>query len=445
MSTSALAVLRGTRVRFAGRPWLADAALGGGLSLLDAATLLARDPAPSPSGALLWAAQTVPLLWRRRRPRTVLAAMTVLFALFEALDPVPGKTPGPYFLIFGVYAVARYRPVRDGLTATALALAAATAAELLTGRAEPPRPDSLNPDSPTAFAAYFAVAFLLGCGRRRIEADARRLRDLNDRLRAERETNARQAVVAERARIAGELHDVVAHHVSAIAVQARSTEDALTTTPPSSPRDTGDIWDTAHVCENAHVCDSAYACDVARARDTADTAEVVGVARQGVVRIAETADTALVEMRRILGLLSVGGDGEGAEPSLAHLDRLVQAAEAAGCRVSVAVDAVTGPAGALPAALQASAYRVVREAVTNVLKHAGPVGVAVVVARDASALRVEVVNGPPGDGHRPVPGSGRGLLGMRERVTAFGGTLDAGPTPDGGWRVAALIPLEERR
>ncbi|MFC5182601.1 sensor histidine kinase [Actinomadura harenae] len=407
MSTDALAVLRGTRLRLAGRPWLTDAALGGGLSVLDALTLLAgRHSAPSPAGLLLWAAQTVPLLWRRRWPRAVLAAMTGLFTLFEILDPVPGKTPGPYFLIFGVYAVARYRPVRDGATATVLALAAATAVELATGRAEPPRPDSLNPDSVTAFAAYFAAAFLLGCGRRRIEDDARSLRDLNERLRAERETNARQAVVAERARIAGELHDVVAHHVSAIAVQARSTEDVLVTAPGPAAQDTGDI------------------------------------ALEGVTRIAETADTALVEMRRILGLLSVGGEGEAAEPSLAHLDRLVQAAEAAGCRVTASVD---GSALALAAALQASAYRVVREAITNVLKHAGPVGVRVAVGCDASALRVEVVNGPPGADHRPVPGSGRGLVGMRERVAAFGGTLETGPAPDGGWRVAATIPLEGLR
>ncbi|RFU42334.1 sensor histidine kinase, partial [Actinomadura logoneensis] len=374
------------------------AALGGGLSLLDAAALLGRDPAPSPAGVLLWAAQTVPLLWRRRFPRTVLAAMTGLFALFETLDPVPGKTPGPYFLIFGVYAVARFRPLRDALTATALSLAAATAVELVTGRAEPPRPDSLNPDSATAFAAYFAVALLLGCGRRRIEADALRLRDLNERLRAERETNARQAVVAERARIAGELHDVVAHHVSAIAVQARSTEDVLADDP--------------------------------------------GPGLRGVTRIAETADTALVEMRRILGLLAVAGDDGAAEPSLAHLDRLVQAAEAAGCRVWASVDV---RAGELPAALQASAYRVVREAITNVLKHAGRTGIRVVVACDASALRVEIENGPPGEDHRPVPGSGRGLVGMRERVAAFGGVLEAGPAPDGGWRIAAAFPLEEGR
>ncbi|MFC4908157.1 sensor histidine kinase [Actinomadura gamaensis] len=396
--------LRGARLRLAGRPWLTDVALGGGLSVLDAVTLLGRQPTPSAAGVLLWAAQTVPLLWRRRWPKTVLAVMTALFVLFEAVDPVPGKTPGPYFLVFGVYAVARYRPVREGLAATALALAVASAAEALAGRAAMPRADSLNPDSALTFAAYFAVALLLGCGRRRIDADARRLRELNDRLRqlnerlrelnerlrAEREANARQAVVAERARIAGELHDVVAHHVSAIAVQARSTEDVLADDPRLGLR--------------------------------------------GVTRIAETADTALVEMRRILGLLVVSGDTT--EPSLAHLGRLVEAAEAAGCRVTAEIDP---RAAELPVAVQASAYRVVREAVTNVLKHAGAVGLRVAVVCDASGLRVEVENGPPGDDHRPVPGSGRGLVGMRERVAAFGGTLETGPTASGGWRVTATI------
>ncbi|MCP2343805.1 sensor histidine kinase [Actinomadura rupiterrae] len=390
--------IRGVRARFAGRPRLTDVALGGGLSLFDAVTLSTRHPAPSALGVLLWAGQTVPLLWRRRWPRSVLVVMTALFVLFEALDAVPGKTPGPYFLIFGVYAVARYRPAGEALAATGAAAVAAMAGEVAAGHATVPRLDSLNPDTATAFVAYFVVAFLLGYGRRRIDADARRMRELNERLRAERETNARQAVIAERARIAGELHDVVAHHVSAIAVQARSTEDVLADDPE--------------------------------------------LALRGVSRIAGTADTALVEMRRILGLLAVAGQGEGAEPSLAHLDRLVQAAEAAGCRVTASADPA---AQALPAAAQASAYRVVREAITNVLKHAGRVEVRLDVRCNASELRIEVENGPPGDDHRPVPGSGHGLVGMRERVAAFGGTLDTGPAPDGGWRVAAAFPLEEGR
>ncbi|MGI5325011.1 sensor histidine kinase [Actinomadura nitritigenes] len=388
-------VLRGFRRWTAGRPWLFDAVLGGGLTVFDVVTLATRDPAPGPAALALWGVQTVPLLWRRRRPLMVLAAMTVAFIAFEAADPVPGKTPGPYFLIFGVYAAARYAPAAASLAASGGALAGAVAVDLALGRSPAPRPDSLEPITATTFAVFLGVAWLLGHARRRIDADARRLRDLNARLRAERERNARQAVAAERARIARDLHDVVAHHVSAIAVQARSTEDVVRDDP--------------------------------------------ALGRAGVARIAETADTALIEMRRILGLLDAGRDDGGAEPSLRGLGRLVDAAERAGCRVRADVDAETA---ALPQAVQVSAYRIVQEALTNVLKHAGPTDVRVALRTSGTALVVEVGNGPAVPGRTPVPGSGRGLVGVRERVAAFDGTLRAGPCPEGGWLVRAELPVE---
>jgi signal transduction histidine kinase len=387
-------VLRGARVWTAGRPWLFDAALGGGLTVFDVVTLAGRDPAPGPAALALWGAQTVPLLWRRRRPLAVVAAMTAAFIAFEVTDPVAGKTPGPYFLIFGVYAAARYAPAAAGLAASGGALAAAIAVDLLLGRSPAPRPDSLEPITATTFVVFLGVAWLLGYARRRIDADARRLRDLNARLRAERARNERQAAAAERARIARDLHDVVAHHVSAIAVQARSTEDVVRDDPE--------------------------------------------LGRAGVARIAETADTALVEMRRILGLLDAGREEGGAEPSLRNLGRLVGAAERAGCRVRTAVD---GEAGALPQVVQVSAYRIVQEALTNVLKHAGPADVRVALRTSGTALVVEVANGPAAPGRVPVPGSGRGLIGLRERVAAFDGTLRAGPCPAGGWLVRAELPL----
>ncbi|WP_433145659.1 sensor histidine kinase [Actinomadura nitritigenes] len=402
-------VLRGARAWTAGRPWLFDAMLGGGLTVFDVVTLAARDPAPGPAALALWGVQTVPLLWRRRRPVAVLAAMTVAFIAFEAADPVPGKTPGPYFLIFGVYAAARYAPAAASLAASGGALAGAVAVDLALGRSPAPRPDSLEPITATTFAVFLGAAWLLGHARRRIDADARELRDLNARLagtnarlgdanarlRAERERNARQAVAAERARIARDLHDVVAHHVSAIAVQARSTEDVVRDDP--------------------------------------------ALGRAGVARIAETADTALIEMRRILGLLDAGRDDDGAEPSLRGLGRLVEAAEGAGCRVRSDVDADTAE---LPQAVQVSAYRIVQEALTNVLKHAGPTDVRVALRTAGAALVVEVGNGPAVPGRAPVPGSGRGLVGLRERVAAFDGTLRTGPEPEGGWVVRAELPVE---
>lgn len=384
------------------RPWLPDAALGAGLTAFDVLTLLARDPAPGAAGTLLWGAQTVPLLWRRHRPVAVLAAMTAAFVLFAAADPVPGKTPGPYLLVLGVYAAARYAPAARSAPAAALALATAVATDLLCGRALPAHLGSVEPTSATTYTVFLTTAWFLGRGRRRIGVQAGRLRLLNARLRAEREANARQAVLTERARIARDLHDVVAHHISAIAVQARATGEAL-------------------------------------AGESSDP----GGGRPGVERIARTADTALVEMRRILGLLTPadGADDLAPEPSLAHLDRLASVLEAAGCRVTASVDDALAAPGALTAAIQLSAYRVAQEALTNVLKHAGPTRVRIEARRTDDALTLLVENGPPAPGHRPVPGSGRGLLGIRERAAAFDGTVHAGPRDDGGWRLSVTLPL----
>ncbi|OLZ63040.1 two-component sensor histidine kinase [Streptomyces sp. IMTB 2501] len=384
----------------ADRPRLTDALWAGGLTLLDMVTVLDRTPRPPGWGVALWGAQTVPLLWRRTRPRTVLVAMTMLYVLFQTLGPIHGKIPGPFLLMIGVYAVARYAPASASGPLTLLCLATTAVTDALTGHWQPPSPGSLEPISVTTFVFFFAVAWLLGYGRRRIGADAERLRELNRRLVAEQELNARQAVLTERARIARDLHDVVAHHVSAIALQARAAEDVLTCDPP----------------------------------DAGEAAHSVGL-------IAGTADTALIEMRRLLGLLSFDERELAPEPSLDHLDLLVGVATTAGCRVTYVSEARTG--NALPAGMQVSAYRVVQEALTNVVKHAGPVGVRITVRGDEARLTVEVENDAPAPGHRPVPGAGRGLVGMRERVAAFDGELHAGPHQDGGWRLRAVLSARD--
>jgi signal transduction histidine kinase len=393
MTTKMTARLRAAQQWTAGRPWLMDIALGGGLTLFDVATLLARRPTPGAWGLALWGAQTAPLLWRRVRPRTVLAGMTGLYVVFQVLSSVPGKIPGPFLLMVGIYAIARYAPVTASLLGTLLCFTLAMGTDALTGHWETPQLGSVTPVSATTFVVFFGLAWILGYGRRRIGADADRLRDLNERLVAEQELNARQAVVTERARIARDLHDVVAHHVSAIAVGARTAEDIMHDDPLQA-------------------------------------VESVGL-------IARTADTALIEMRRILGLLSAQDQELTPEPSLEHLDRLINAARSAGCRVTCEVDIRT-----LTAGIQVTAYRIVQEALTNVLKHAGPVGVRIAVRGDDSRLTIEVENDPAPPGHRPVPGSGRGLLGMRERVTAFGGALEAEGRADGGWRLHAVLSAQ---
>ncbi|MFD7015745.1 sensor histidine kinase [Streptomyces sp. NPDC059928] len=329
--------------------------------------------------------------------------MTCLYVAFQALSPIQDRIPGPFLLMIGVYAAARYAPVLASLLGTLLCLASATAADALTGHWEVPRLGSLEPISTTTFVFFFAIAWLLGCGRRRIDADAERLRELNRRLEAEQELNARQAVVTERARIARDLHDVVAHHVSAIAVQARAAEDVMAA--GSVPGKTGSF--------------------------------PAGEAVQCVGLIARTADTALIEMRRVLGLLSFRERELAPEPSLNHLEPLIGAATAAGCRVTYVSEVRAGTA--LSAGVLISAYRIVQESLTNVIKHAGPVRVQVTVGGDDSRLTIEVANDPAPPGHVPVPGTGHGLIGIRERVSAFNGVLEAGAREDGGWQLRAVL------
>ncbi|MFI1432038.1 sensor histidine kinase [Streptomyces lydicus] len=407
MITTMCAAPRAVRRWMADRPRLTDAALGGGITLFDVVTVLDRSPEPGAWGVALWGMQTVPLLCRRTRPCTVLAAMTGLYVVFQILSPIHGRIPGPFLLVIGVYGVARYATASASVPGTVLCLASTSAADALTGHWQSPRLGSLEPISATTFVVFFTLAWTLGYGRLRIDAHAARLRDLNQRLRAEQERNARQAVVTERARIARDLHDVVAHHVSAIAVLARATEEGLASGVPP----------TVEAAEGAE-------------------------ARKSVGLIARTADTALIEMRRLLGLLSFRDQGLAPEPSFSseHLEPLIGAATSAGCRVTYVSDlqARTDPS----AGLLTSGYRIIQEALTNVIKHAGPVSVRVTVRGDDSHLTIAVENDPAPPGHRPVPGSGRGLVGMRERVAAFDGVLRAGPREDGGWRLYAVLSAQ---
>ncbi|CAL9656960.1 histidine kinase [Streptomyces sp. Tu 3180] len=242
------------------------------------------------------------------------------------------------------------------------------------------------------------VALLLaGALRERYEAQ-RRLAEQETISEAER---GRRTLLEERARIARELHDVVAHHMSVITVQADTAEYRLDGLPP-------------------HV-------------------------REEFTSIAATARESLVEMRRLLGVLrNEEAHGELApQPGLTRIGQLVEATARAGMPVEFT------PCDAdVPEAVGLSAYRIVQEALANVVRHAPgaptQVSVSESASQDGARLTVLVVNGPP-----PEPpaapleegGTGHGLVGMRERVRLVGGTLDAGPLPDGGFRVAARIPL----
>jgi len=229
-------------------------------------------------------------------------------------------------------------------------------------------------------------------------------------LEHEREEKARLAVVEERARIARELHDVVAHSVSVMVVQAGAERRALA----------GERPETAEVLET----------------------------------IERTGRTALAEMRRLLGMLRRSDDelALAPQPSLDGLDDLVAQVRDAGLPVDLRID---GERRALPPGVDLSAYRIVQEALTNALKHAGPATARVVVRYGRDAVDVEVADdggrrsadtGGNGNGNGQVDG-GHGLVGMRERVARFGGDLHAGRRLAGGFAVRARLPLPpaERR
>ncbi|MFG2091043.1 MULTISPECIES: sensor histidine kinase [unclassified Spirillospora] len=216
--------------------------------------------------------------------------------------------------------------------------------------------------------------------------------------RAETARSARQfadrAVSDERLRIARELHDVVAHSMSLIAVKAGVA---------------------VHVAE-------------ARPQEALDALRVIETTSRG----------SLAEMRHLLGVLRTGGTGTDLAPSpgLAGLTGLAERAAMAGVHVDLEVDA-----GELPEGVALSAYRIVQEAVTNVVKHAAPAHCHVRVEADGLRLRIDVTDDGPGV--RVLPGGdGHGLIGMRERVMMYGGDFTAGPRPEGGFAVSAAFPYE---
>ncbi|GAA4217860.1 sensor histidine kinase [Actinocatenispora rupis] len=221
-------------------------------------------------------------------------------------------------------------------------------------------------------------------------------RQLAVETRRTEEEQARSALLAERARIARELHDVVAHHMSLIAVQAETAPYRLTGLP---------------------------------AEANAEFGSISGAARE-----------ALVEMRRLLGVLRSAPDEieRAPQPGLAALPDLLDRVRRAGTPVTRATEGEPYP---VSAGVDVSAYRIVQESLSNVRRHAPGAEVTVLVGYDPGALRVEVTNGPAHSGPAPGDGPGHGLVGMRERATMLGGTLTAGRTDDGGFRVRAVLPL----
>ena len=243
-----------------------------------------------------------------------------------------------------------------------------------------------------------AVVWMIGRAVHRREAQVERLDHRARQLEREREEKVRALVAEERTRIARELHDVVAHSVSVMVVQAQA-----------GPRLLSDPHRTASTFE----------------------------------AIEASGREALVELRRLLGILRTEDKqlAVGPQPGLASLDALVEQVRHAGLAVDLRIEGEQTP---LSPGLDLSAYRIVQEALTNTLKHAGAARAEVVVRYGASEVELEILDDGSG-APTLVNGAGHGLIGMRERAALYGGRLDAGARPEGGYTVHARLPLGAAR
>ncbi|MFF3823828.1 sensor histidine kinase [Streptomyces griseus] len=354
---------------------------------------------PGPLSVVLMVLAAVALVLRRRRPMAVLAATGTLSATeYILMDP-----PAPVVMstVIALYTVASRtdRPTtwRVGL----LTMGALTAASMVFGSTPWYSQENLG------VFAWTGMAGAAGDAVRSRRAFVDAIRERAERAERTREEEARRRVAEERLRIARDLHDVVAHHIALVNVQAGVA---------------------------AHVMD--------RRPDQA---------KEALAHVRDASRSALNELRVTVGLLRQQGDPEAPTepaPGLAVLGELVDTFRNAGLPVEVAG---SDHGERLPAAVDLAAYRVIQEALTNVRKHAGAGARAEVsVVRVGATAEVTVLDNGRGCAARPAgadddPESGRhGLVGMRERVTALGGALTAGPRYGGGFRVHAILPVEAR-
>ena len=337
---------------------------------------------------LLAVALCVPFVFHRRFPVaaiTVACGALVLYAIGR-YNAYPGL---PIFVL--VAGVSLHSTRRRALLAAGLGAVAISVAVWL-------QPEGVATASTwVASLLAVAVAWLWGQNLRNRRARWAAMEERARRLEAEREERDRQAVTDERLRIARELHDVVAHSMSVIAVQSGVAN---------------------------HVIDSRPA-----------------QARQALATIEATSRSALVELRRLLGVLRQGDDPVASlepNPGMAEIGRLAEQIRSAGMEVELKVE---GKPGDLPPGVDLSAFRIAQEGLTNVLKHGGNMA-RLLVRYSPGAVAVEIADdGRAGTADEaPVDGTGHGLIGMRERVAVFGGELTAGPAPGGGYRMAARLP-----
>ena len=335
---------------------------------------------PRPVVSVLFAVTSLSLIWCRRAPLAVLAFIVTADSLVYLLFGAPEGLGSFLPLLFAFYAVGRYSEPGNVVFAAPLVFAGIAIHELTD-------PVFSFGGSDAVFYAVLATGWPLGYAfqRRALEQEAL--------VEAQQQT-AQAAVTAERARIARELHDVVGHGLSVIVLQLVAALSLLD--------------DVEH--------------EPVRGR---------------LLSVERSARDALAEMRRLLDLLDDGATASLApQPGLAQLERLVEDTRAAGADIELAI---CGKRADLPAGLDLAAFRILQESLTNVLKHARPPKAAVLVEYRNEAVIVEVID--QGETHAEASTSGRGLAGMRERVALYGGDLDLGPRPEGGFLVRARLPV----
>ncbi|MCW2910412.1 MAG: histidine kinase [Actinomycetia bacterium] len=335
----------------------------------------------------------IPLVFRRDHPVAAFAIGITVGALQVLLDIQVNSID--LVIVVLLYTLAAYGRRRVSLAGLAICLAGSAAA---VARWAPSSQLSLAHWVMIGFIMFAGsslIAWVLGDSVRYRRAYYSSLEDRAARLERERDAQAQIAAAAERARIARELHDVIAHNVSVMVVQADGASYALDSSPER--------------------------------------------ARQALGAIASTGRQALAEMRRMLGVLRSDDDATGLVPlpGIGQLGELLEQTRASGLDVSFTVQGVPGP---LPGGLALAAYRIIQESLTNTRKHGGPRASARVLLRYCEdVLMLQITD--DGRGATVADGAGHGLTGMRERVALYNGTLRTGPLPGGGYQVTARLPV----
>jgi signal transduction histidine kinase len=379
-------------VRWHRSPRAVDAALTAAVLVASVTEVLTLKNITGPrwANALLVAAWSLPLLWRRTHPVAAASALVVMVVpatlwVIDATEYVAAF----FSLLILAYGGGRYADRRSAAAVLALLLGAVVAV-------------ALAGENPDASDVYFPGAIVTLCwvGGRTVRVRLRHAAELHEAaaLAAEQhELEARQAVADERRRIAREMHDVVAHSISIMVVQAGGARRILATDP--------------------------------------ERAEHAGA------RIRHAGSDALAEMDILLGVLETVPQRE-AQPGLDGLDDLVARTREAGLPVTLEIEGVRRP---LPAGAEAAVYRVVQEALTNAIKHAGGATTRVLLAWGADVLEIRVVDDGDGGPSPRLTGAGHGLIGMQERIRVHGGDVEAGPRVGGGFQVVARLPLEREK